>query len=146
MVNYYLKSICFPRSGGCGLIHLLCGGGQGWRGGDVRAVEEPGEQHEVGGVHEQRVVGDVVGQLAELSLAARDVAEVGDEAAGHHLQDLRTGDEDGHEFRHADSHRTHRVVRVHHRVGEVVHHHEPAGGRDVLRVAVPAFTNMGHIN
>ena len=37
------------------------------------------------------------------------------------------------------------IVAVHNTVHEVVHAHEPTGGRDVVRVRVPCVQEHGHV-
>ena len=114
---------------------------------NVRVEEEVKEEHKVAEVHERRVF-DVVerdGALDRRLVGLRSIGYPVDIAAGDHLHDLRRGDELRDEERHAQSHRLARIVRVHERVDEVVHGHEPASARRVVLVAVPAVDEHGGV-
>lgn len=127
-------------------VELLFFGRSGATAGEVRLVEEPGEEDKVAKVHGEAELdvdpGDVALGLVALEVLVRP--EV-DQAADDHLGELQRRDHHGDELGRRVAHRLERVVRVHDAVHEVVHDDEPPRRGCVLGVREPGVEQHGDV-
>lgn len=113
--------------------------------GQIRLVEEPGEQHEVAEVHGYRQLDVERGDVALCVLLQELPCPHVNRAADDHLQQLQRRDNHGDLPRGPVAHRSQSVVTVHHGMHAVIHDDEPASAGRVLRVAEPRVEQHSNV-